>query len=103
MIAFSTLLQLHEVPTSLLKHHECHVQMAQPQSLSFHLLTIAEYHASPPLFSKHSVLSVLTSLNYQRITQYLSDLVANIDTPRLEDIDITVAVKPPCYELDRKV
>ena len=89
MIAFSTLLQLHEVPTSLQKRHKCHVQMAQPRSLSFHLLTIAEYCASPPPFSKRGVLSVLTSLNYQRITQYLSDLVAKIDTPRLEDIDIT--------------
>ena len=42
-------------------------------------------HAEPPM---HAVLPALTELAFRGESEYLEDLMAQIDTPRLEDIEI---------------
>ena len=89
-------LQLHEVLDP------CHFspedltnalsEMAQLRSLSLYLLSTANYVISPP-FVERVVLPSLTRLNFRGITRHLEDLVARIDTPPLEDIEVTLINK----------
>ena len=63
--------------------------MAQLQSLSLHLhpTTIDIVSVSPP-FLNRAVLPALTRLQYRGITEDLENLVARIDAPSLEDIEV---------------
>ena len=67
------------------------------RSLSLHFLS---YPPRRTLFSlatpgdHHIVLPVLTSFKYRGISKYLDNIMARIDTPRLQDIDITFFSQP---------
>ena len=63
--------------------------MAQLQSLSLHFLSTADYFGATPPSGKRVILPALTRLNFRGITEYLDDLVARIDAPRLGDIEVT--------------
>ncbi|KAI9451047.1 hypothetical protein BJY52DRAFT_131417 [Lactarius psammicola] len=69
-------------------------RMPQLQSFSLHLPPTARYDphylASSPPSGGRIVLPVLTRLNFRGITKYLVGLVARIDTPRLEDIEVAL-------------
>jgi hypothetical protein len=61
--------------------------MPQLQSLSIHFHSTAFSVPSPA--GERVILPALTRLNFRGITEYLEDLVARIDAPRLGDIEIT--------------
>ena len=63
--------------------------MAQLRSLSLHFLPTAYYPAPSPRSRRRVVLPVLTHLNFRGIAQYLEDIVARIDAPRLGYIEVT--------------
>ncbi|KAI9455576.1 hypothetical protein BJY52DRAFT_1417429 [Lactarius psammicola] len=63
--------------------------MAQLQSLSLHFLSTADYFGAAPPSGKRVVLPALTRLDFRGVTEYLDDLVARIDAPRLGDIEVT--------------
>ena len=88
-------LQLHEVlnplsisPAVLTKAFS---GMAQLRSLSLHFLptTIHIGASLPSTLGKRVVLPALARLSFRGISDYLEDLVAEIDAPRLGDIDVT--------------
>ncbi|KAH8984721.1 hypothetical protein EDB92DRAFT_2116998 [Lactarius akahatsu] len=64
-------------------------RMAQLRSLSLHFLSTTDYLAPPPQFRERFFLPALTRLNFRGISEYLKDLVARIDAPRLGDIEVT--------------
>ncbi len=63
--------------------------MAQLRSLSLHLLFTGRYTASPPPLWEPIVFPTLTHFDFQGTSEYLEDLVARIDAPRLEDFGLT--------------
>jgi hypothetical protein len=86
-------LQLHEVldhwhnsPANLVNALSV---MTQLQSLSLHFSSTANYITSPLSFGERIILPALTRLNYRGINAYLEGLVARIDAPGLEEIEIT--------------
>ena len=88
-------LQLHEVPNpwhfSLNALPDTLSRLAQLRSLSLHFLPTSDHVAvSLPSWDR-VVLPALTCLKYRGITKDLEDLVARIDAPRLEDIEITLS------------
>ncbi|KAH9058898.1 hypothetical protein EDB83DRAFT_1009872 [Lactarius deliciosus] len=62
--------------------------MTQLRSLSLHFLPAADYIGVCPSGSR-VILPVLTYLKYQGTSEYLDNLVARIDAPRLGDIEFT--------------
>ena len=58
------------------------LQFQSPQSSPYQ-----ESRRPPPL--SRSVLPVLTDLKFKGVSEYLDDLVARIDSPRLKDLDVT--------------
>jgi hypothetical protein len=71
--------------------------MTQLQTLSLHFLSYPSrrnYLSFPPSLGDRIVLPVLTRFRYRGISKYLDSLVARIDAPRLEDIDITFFNQP---------
>lgn len=86
-------LQLHKVPDPL--HFSPEIltkalsRMVQLRSLSLHFLSTAYYTASHPPSGERVVLPALTRFNFQGNSEYLEVLVARIDTPRLERIEVT--------------
>jgi hypothetical protein len=67
-------------------------ELTQLRSLSLHFpeSTTSKYRPPPSPSPERAVLPVLTRLNFRGITDYLEGLVAIIDAPRLEDIEITL-------------
>jgi hypothetical protein len=63
-------------------------------SLSLSFSTRRNYHDSPPQAEERVVLSALTFLKYQGTGNYLDSLVARIDAPHLQDIDIIFFRQP---------
>lgn len=71
--------------------------MTQLKTLSLHFLTLPprrSYLTLPPQSGERAVLSVLACLEYRGTSKYLDSLVARIDAPHLEDIDITFFSQP---------
>ena len=71
--------------------------MTQLQTLSLHFLSYPprrKYFSLPPPSGDRIVLPVLTHFKYRGISKYLDILVARIDAPHLEDIDITFFNQP---------
>lgn len=71
--------------------------LAQLQSLTLHFLSLPSrrnHLVLPPTSEARIVLPALSSLKYRGTTKYLDCLVARIDAPRLEDIDITFFSQP---------
>jgi hypothetical protein len=63
--------------------------MAQLQLLSLHFLPTPDHIGVSLPSRKRVVLPALTRLHFQGITKYLEGLVAEIDAPRLGDIEFT--------------
>ena len=87
-------LQLHEVLNSSHLTPETLTNslsgMIRLRSLSLHFLSSTpDYHAPPPPSRERVVLPALTRFKFLGITEYLEDLVARIDTPRLGLIEVT--------------
>ncbi|KAI9443730.1 hypothetical protein BJY52DRAFT_443861 [Lactarius psammicola] len=86
-------LRLHEVPNPWLFSPEALTDalsgMAQLRSLSLHVLLTAHHIGGSLPPKKCVILPALTYLNFRGITEYLEDLVARIDAPRLGDIEVT--------------
>ena len=94
-------IQLHEIPGAGFFPAEEFADalsgMAQLQSLTFHLLSFPRrrsYLTLPPLSGGRVVLPALTHLKYRGTSKYLDSLVARIDAPHLEDVDITFFSQP---------
>ena len=68
-------------------------EMTQLQSLSLHFssitLSIANHHFPPLRYQERVILPALTRVNYRGSMDYLEGIVAMIDVPSLEDIEIT--------------
>ena len=64
-------------------------EMIQLRSLSLHFRSTTNYHFPLPPCGEHVVLPVLTRLNYQGSMTYLEGILAIIDAPSLNDIEIT--------------
>jgi hypothetical protein len=69
-------------------------QLRSLSLLSLSLSTRRNYHDSPPQAEERVVLSALTFLKYQGTGNYLDSLVARIDAPHLQDIDIIFFRQP---------
>ncbi len=86
-------LQLHEIPGigyfSPKSFRNALSGMTQLQSLSFHFLSPADYIGVHPPSGKRVILPSLTCLKYRGTSEYLDNLVARLDAPRLGDIEIT--------------
>ena len=86
-------LQLHdaflpwEFPPVILKNVLS--EMTQLRSLSLRFSSVANYHYPPPRYGERVILPVLTRVNYRGSMEYLEVIVAMIDAPSLEDIEIT--------------
>ena len=85
-------LQLHEVflpwqfsPALLMKALS---KLGHLRSLSLHFCSAVHYHSSLPPYLESIFLPVLTRLNYQGNMEYLEDILASIDAPFLEDVEI---------------
>ena len=87
-------LQLHEVvdpqilSPRILKNALS--RMSQLRSLSLHFLFATDHIGVLLASTKRVVLPALTRLNFRGIADYLEDLVARIDAPRLGDIEVTI-------------
>src|SRR6266404_5382665 len=57
--------------------------MTQLRSLSLHHFSTHHYTASPPPLQERVVFPTLTHFDFQGTSEYLEDLVARIDAPRL--------------------
>ena len=89
-------IQLYEIPTAGYMAPDA---FANALSGMTHLRSLSLYFLSPPASSDHLdlpspsggyvVLPALTSLKYRGTSGYLDSLVARIDAPRLEDVDVT--------------
>ena len=64
-------------------------RMAQLQSLSLQFPSTSDYVSLPPPPDRRVVLPALTRLDFQGIAEYLERLVHRLDTPRLENIQVT--------------
>jgi len=73
--------------------------MAQLRSLSLRLFSTDYYTGSllPPL--ERVVFPTLTHFDFQGTSEYLEDLVARIDAPRLEDFGLTLFNQPMVLQL----
>ncbi|KAH9171660.1 hypothetical protein EDB89DRAFT_2243343 [Lactarius sanguifluus] len=94
-------LQLHEIPSAGYFSPESFASalsgMTQLRSLSLHFLSPSprRNHLSlPPSSGERVVLPALVSLKYRGASKYLDSLVARIDAPRLENIDIAFFSQP---------
>jgi hypothetical protein len=91
-------LQLHEVldPWHLLPSALTNVlsRMVQLRSLSLHFLSTPTYFALPTPSGERVLLPFLTCFHFQGITEYLEKLLAEIEAPRLGDIEVTFFDKP---------
>ncbi|KAH9059959.1 hypothetical protein EDB87DRAFT_680655 [Lactarius vividus] len=88
-------LQLHEVFDSWQFSPEALTNalsgMAQLQSLSLHFLPTTNYRFLRPQFwGRRAILPVLTRLDLRGTPPYLERLVAGIDAPCLDDIELTL-------------
>ena len=63
--------------------------MAQLRSLSLHFLPTEDHIGVSQPSRNRADLPALTRLDFRGITNYLEDLVAGIDAPRLGDIEVT--------------
>ena len=63
-------------------------EMTQLRSLSLHFRSTTNYHFPLPPYEERLVLPSLTGLNFHGSMAYLEGIVAMIDAPSLEDIDI---------------
>ena len=89
-------IQLYEIPTAGYTAPEV---FANALSGMTQLRLLSLYFLSPPTSSDHLdlpspsggyvILPALTSLKYRGSSRYLDNLVARIDTPRLEDVEVT--------------
>ena len=88
-------LQLHKVlspwkfPPEMLMAALSKPGQSQLRSLSLHVSSSSYYHFPLPPYGKPAVLPALTCLKFQGSMAYLEGIVAIIDAPSLEDIDIT--------------
>ena len=86
-------LQLHEVldprPISPKAITNALSSMTLLQSLSLHFPSIAKYISPHTSFRTRIILPVLTCFKFRGSSHYLEGVVARIDAPRLEDIQIT--------------
>ena len=64
-------------------------EMTQLRSLSLQFRSTTNYCSPIPPYGERAVLPALTGLYFQGSMAYLEGIVAIIDTPSLEDIDIT--------------
>ncbi|KAH9178374.1 hypothetical protein EDB89DRAFT_1170790 [Lactarius sanguifluus] len=94
-------LQLHDIPRAGYFSPEAFANalcgMTQLETLSLHFLSLPprrNYIGLPPPPGDHVVLPALTRFKYRGISKYLDNLVARIDAPRLEEIDITFFNQP---------
>ena len=94
-------LQLNEIPAVGYFSPEAFANalcgMTQLETLSLHFLSLPprrNYLSLPPPPGDRVVLPALTCFKYRGISKYLDSLVARIDAPRLEDIDITFFSQP---------
>ncbi|KAH9006661.1 hypothetical protein EDB83DRAFT_730001 [Lactarius deliciosus] len=94
-------LQLHDIPRAGYFSPEAFANalcgMTQLETLSLHFLSLPlrrNYLGLPPPPGDRVVLPALTRLKYRGIGKYLDNLVARIDAPRLEGIDITFFNQP---------
>ncbi|KAH9009736.1 hypothetical protein EDB84DRAFT_1163928 [Lactarius hengduanensis] len=69
-------------------------EMAQLQSLSLHFLSTTNRITMPLWSGERVILPSLTRLDFRGSTEYLEDLLARIDAPRLMDIEITFLDEP---------
>jgi hypothetical protein len=67
--------------------------MTQLRSLSLHFPSTAKFFTTPPPYGDLVVLPALTRLNFQGRTEHLEHLVSRIDTPLLEQIEVTFLTK----------
>jgi hypothetical protein len=67
--------------------------MVQLRSLSLHFLSTFNCRTSPPPSGELVVLPSLTCLKFRGSTEHLEDLVTRIDTPLLEQIQVTFLTK----------
>ncbi|KAH9009734.1 hypothetical protein EDB84DRAFT_1163913 [Lactarius hengduanensis] len=94
-------LRLHEIPSVGYFSPEAFADalsgMTQLRSLSLHFLSLPshrDYIGIPPPPGERIVLPVLECFKYRGTNKYLDNLVARIDAPCLEDIDITFFNQP---------
>ncbi|KAI9440128.1 hypothetical protein H4582DRAFT_1578964 [Lactarius indigo] len=94
-------LQLHEIPGDGYFPPEAFAYalcgMSQLETLSLHFLSLPprrNYPGFPPPPGDRIALPALSRFKYRGISKYLDSLVARIDAPRLEDIDITFFNQP---------
>ena len=86
-------LQLHGVPNPWNLSQNALLdalsRMAQLRSLSLHFLPTIDHVAVSPASLNRVVFTALTRFKYRGIVRDFKDLVAIIDAPRLEDIEVT--------------
>jgi hypothetical protein len=86
-------LQLHEVldpwPFSPGAITNALSNVAQLQSLSLNFSSVAKDISPYTSIRRRTILPVLTRFKFRGISEYLEGLVARIDAPRLEDIEVT--------------
>ena len=94
-------LQLYEIPTACYVAPEAFANllsgMTHLRSLSLYFLSHPPHpdHLDLPSSSKECVtLPALTSLKYRGGSRYLDNIVARIDAPCLEDVDVTFFYEP---------
>jgi hypothetical protein len=97
-------LELHDIPHSGYISPEAMVALLSVSSSLEILFLIFESHQSrpgresrslPPL--QRSILPALYELRFTGVTEYLEELVTYIDTPQLDDMDITFFDQIDCY------
>ena len=69
-------------------------QTTQLRSLSLHFFTTAYYDLPLPPYRERAVLPALTRLNYRGSITYLEGIVARLDAPFLENVEITLLDYP---------
>ena len=86
-------LQLHEVPNPWYLSRnalpDALSRMAQLRSLSLHFLPTIDHVSVSPACRNRVVFTALTRFKYRGIVRDFEDLVARIEAPRLEDIEVT--------------
>ena len=65
--------------------------LAQLQSISLHFSSTTNHVPPPSPPDRRVVLPVLTNLKFRGSAKYLERLILRMDTPRLEDIQVTVS------------
>ena len=94
-------IQLHEIPSAGYISPEAFAialsGMTQLRSLTLHLLSFPRrrsFFGLPPQPGERSILPALTNLKYRGTSKYLDSLVARIEAPNLEEINITFFSQP---------